>query len=166
MPRGGGGSGVDGEFGVSRYKLLHLEWISNGILLYSIGNYVQTLCCTSSSWKNTVNQLYFNKTFLKRIFYYWFRYAVHCNIYNHLVFGDIVPPPVEIPSSQRIQGIQFDFDNSHYNFGLERKTNISNTLTQSERGRARAIEITREGARGREIISSSQRPMRLWPQGP
>ena len=25
---GGGGSGMDGEFGVSRCKLLHLEWIS------------------------------------------------------------------------------------------------------------------------------------------
>ena len=32
--QGGGGSGVDREFGVSRCKLLHLEWISNEILLY------------------------------------------------------------------------------------------------------------------------------------
>ena len=35
---GGGGwagvrSGMDGEFGVGRCKLLHLEWISNGVLL-------------------------------------------------------------------------------------------------------------------------------------
>ena len=28
-----GGSGMDWEFGVSRYKLLHLEWISSGVLL-------------------------------------------------------------------------------------------------------------------------------------
>ena len=32
--RGGGGSGIDWEFRVSRCKLLHLEWISNEILLY------------------------------------------------------------------------------------------------------------------------------------
>ena len=39
----GGKSGMDWEFGVSRCKLLHLEWISNEILLYGIGNYVQSL---------------------------------------------------------------------------------------------------------------------------
>ena len=38
-----GGSGIDGEFGVSRYKLLHLEWISHDVLLYSTGNYIQSL---------------------------------------------------------------------------------------------------------------------------
>ena len=30
---GGGGSGMDWEFGVSRCKLFHLEWISNEILI-------------------------------------------------------------------------------------------------------------------------------------
>ena len=39
----GGGSGMDGELGFSRCKLLHLEWISNEVLLYSIGNYIQCL---------------------------------------------------------------------------------------------------------------------------
>ena len=34
----GEGSGVDWEFGVGRCKLLHLEWISNELLLYSTGN--------------------------------------------------------------------------------------------------------------------------------
>ena len=29
----GEGSGMDGEFGVSRCKLLHVEWISNEVLL-------------------------------------------------------------------------------------------------------------------------------------
>ena len=38
-----GGSGMDGELGVSRYKLLHLEWISNEVLLYSTGDYIQSL---------------------------------------------------------------------------------------------------------------------------
>ena len=40
---GGGRTGVDGEFGVSRCKLLHVEWISNEVLLYSAGSYVQSL---------------------------------------------------------------------------------------------------------------------------
>ena len=35
---GGGGSWMDWEFGVNRWKLLPLEWISNEILLYSTGN--------------------------------------------------------------------------------------------------------------------------------
>ena len=39
----GGGSGIDWEFGVSRRKLLHLEWINNKTLLYSTGNYIQSL---------------------------------------------------------------------------------------------------------------------------
>ena len=32
---------MDWEFGVSRCKLLHLEWINNKILIYSTGNYIQ-----------------------------------------------------------------------------------------------------------------------------
>ena len=41
--QGGEGSGVDWEFEVNRCKLLHLEWISNKALLYSMGNYIQSL---------------------------------------------------------------------------------------------------------------------------
>ena len=37
--REGEGSRMDWEFGVSRCKLLHLEWISKDILLYSAGNH-------------------------------------------------------------------------------------------------------------------------------
>ena len=37
------GSGMDREFGVGRCKLLHLEWISNEVLLYHTGNYIQSL---------------------------------------------------------------------------------------------------------------------------
>ena len=36
-------SGREREFGVSRYKLLHLEWISNEILLYSPRNNIWSL---------------------------------------------------------------------------------------------------------------------------
>ena len=32
-----------GEFGVGRCELLHLEWISNEVLLYSTGKYIQSL---------------------------------------------------------------------------------------------------------------------------
>ncbi len=35
---GGGRSGTDLKSGVERCKLLHLEWIRNGILLFSPGN--------------------------------------------------------------------------------------------------------------------------------
>ena len=38
-----GGSGMDREFGVGRCKLLHLEWIISEVLLYSTGNYKQSL---------------------------------------------------------------------------------------------------------------------------
>ena len=34
---------MDWEFGVSKSKLLHLESISNELLLYSAGNYIQSL---------------------------------------------------------------------------------------------------------------------------
>ena len=43
LPSGRGRGGIGGEFGVSRCKLLHLEWLSNEVLLYSIGNYIQSL---------------------------------------------------------------------------------------------------------------------------
>ena len=36
---GWGEGGRDWEFGVIRGELLHLEWISNEILLYITGNY-------------------------------------------------------------------------------------------------------------------------------
>ena len=39
----GEGSGKNCVFGVSRYKLLHPEWISKEVLLYRIGNSIQSL---------------------------------------------------------------------------------------------------------------------------
>ena len=41
MPKGRGRRGPDWEFGVSRCKLLHSEWINNRVLLYSTENYIQ-----------------------------------------------------------------------------------------------------------------------------
>ena len=40
---GGEGSGMDGKFGVSRSKLLHLGWISNAVQMYNTGDYGQSL---------------------------------------------------------------------------------------------------------------------------
>ena len=39
----GGGCEVDGESGVGRCKLLHLERRSNEVLLHNAGNYSQSL---------------------------------------------------------------------------------------------------------------------------
>ena len=39
----GGGSGVEGEFGIGRCKLFHLEWINNETLLYSTRNDIRSL---------------------------------------------------------------------------------------------------------------------------
>ena len=41
--RGWVGSGMDWEFRVNRYRLVHIEWTDNEILLYSAANYVQSL---------------------------------------------------------------------------------------------------------------------------
>ena len=77
----GGGSGMDWEFGVWWCKLLHLEWISNEVLLYSMEDYIKSLGIVhdksvhiyiydwvtllySKNWHNIVNQLYF-KNFKK-----------------------------------------------------------------------------------------------------
>ena len=40
-PRGEGGGGMHWEFGVSRHKLLYMEWINNKVLLYSTENKIQ-----------------------------------------------------------------------------------------------------------------------------
>ena len=37
----GVGGGMKWEVGVSRCKLLYIEWINNKVLLYSTGNYIQ-----------------------------------------------------------------------------------------------------------------------------
>ena len=35
------GGGMECEYGVSRCKLLYIEWIDNKVLLYSTENYIQ-----------------------------------------------------------------------------------------------------------------------------
>ena len=74
----GEGSGIDRGFGVSRCKLLHLGWINSKVLLYNMGNYIQSpgidhdgkeykkgciymynrvTLLYSRNWHNIVNQL-------------------------------------------------------------------------------------------------------------
>ena len=43
VAKGMGAGGMDGEFGISRCKLLYREWINNKVLVYSTGNYIQYL---------------------------------------------------------------------------------------------------------------------------
>ena len=37
----GGGRGKKWKFGISRCKLVYIEWINNKVLLYSTGKYIQ-----------------------------------------------------------------------------------------------------------------------------
>ena len=37
----GSGGGMDWESGISRCRLLYIEWINNKVLLYNTGNYIQ-----------------------------------------------------------------------------------------------------------------------------
>ena len=37
----GVGRDTEQEVGVSRYKILHIEWINNKVLLYNTGKYIQ-----------------------------------------------------------------------------------------------------------------------------
>ena len=64
------GTGKDWEFGVSGYKLLHLEWVNHKVLLCSTGNYIQSAGVDhdeknikkneySRNWHNILNQLYY-----------------------------------------------------------------------------------------------------------
>ena len=82
----GGGRGKTWKFGISRCKLVYIEWINNKLLLYSTGNYIQypmmshnrkeyvcvciteSLCCTAEIKHNIVNQLHFT-TFFKKLLY-------------------------------------------------------------------------------------------------
>ena len=46
---------MDGEFGVGRYTLLHFEWISNEVLLYSTG---KSIICNNlyAIWENNLKR--------------------------------------------------------------------------------------------------------------
>ena len=44
----------NGDFGVGGCKLLHLEWMGNGVLLYSTGNCVAGLLCWTTEIEETL----------------------------------------------------------------------------------------------------------------
>ena len=54
----GQGAGMDWEFGVSRYKLTHLEWIRNEVLLYSMGNLITNLLRQNLTEENIRKRMY------------------------------------------------------------------------------------------------------------
>ena len=41
VAKGRGGGGTDREFGMSKCKPVYIDWISNKVLPYSTGNYIQ-----------------------------------------------------------------------------------------------------------------------------
>lgn len=53
---------MDWEFGVSRYKVLHLESISNEVLLCSTGNYIQPLGIDHDGRQYEKNNVYIRMT--------------------------------------------------------------------------------------------------------
>ena len=73
--QGGGGRGMDWEFGISRCKLLHIGWVNNKVLLYSIGNYIQ---CTGI---NHNGKEYTKKNIYTHICVYIY---THMHIYTYL----------------------------------------------------------------------------------
>ena len=58
LPRGRGRERMHWEFEVSSCKLLHLEWISNEVLLYIIGNYIQSLAIEHDRRKREKKNVY------------------------------------------------------------------------------------------------------------
>ena len=55
LAKGGEGEKrMNREFRIGRCKLLYLKWTSNGVLLYSIGNCVQSLGLEDNMKKNNV----------------------------------------------------------------------------------------------------------------
>ena len=49
---------MDWEFGISRCKLLYIEWINNKVLLYSTGNYIQYLVINHNGKKYEKEYIY------------------------------------------------------------------------------------------------------------
>ena len=73
--QGGGRGGMESEFGVSRCKLLYIEWINTKVLLHSTAKYIQHpvinhngkvyICihiCESLCYTAEINTLYINST--------------------------------------------------------------------------------------------------------
>ena len=66
----GGGRGMAGVSGFSKCKLLHLEWISNTVLLYSTGNYIQSLGTDHDGRHKTGNHIIYVYIYIYIIYIY------------------------------------------------------------------------------------------------
>ena len=58
--QGGGGWGMEWKFGVSSCKLLSMEWMDNGVLLYGTGNYGQYLGTNHNGKEYCKKNVYIN----------------------------------------------------------------------------------------------------------
>jgi len=63
----GGGGVLDWEFGVSRYKLLYIEWINSKVLLCSIGNHIQ-YPVIKHTIKEFLKECVYRKKIFKRVY--------------------------------------------------------------------------------------------------
>ena len=53
---------MDWEFGISRWKLLHIEWMNNKVLLYSTGSYTEYVIRNHNEKEKNKSRLF--QTFL------------------------------------------------------------------------------------------------------
>ena len=60
VTKGEGEGGINQEFGINRYALLYIKWITNKDLLYSTGNYTQyfVIACKGKESENEYMYLY------------------------------------------------------------------------------------------------------------
>ena len=91
----GEGSEMDWEFGVSKCKLLNLEWINNEVLWYSTGNYIQSPWIYTMKENNIKKQcVYFIYINIYTHTYTCITESLHCtaevNIINQLYFNKII----------------------------------------------------------------------------
>ena len=57
-----GGRGINQEFGINRYTLLHIKQINNKDLLYSTGNYIQYLAITYNGKESEKEYIYISES--------------------------------------------------------------------------------------------------------
>ena len=70
-----GDEGMDWESGISRCKLLYIEWINNEVLLYSTGNYIQYPVINHNG-----------KEYEKECVYIYTHTHVHAHTHTHTVY--------------------------------------------------------------------------------
>ena len=70
----GVGDDMDWELGINRGKILYMKWISNKVLLYSTGNYIQH--CIITYMEKNLRKVYNEKNF-RKVNVYTYRHTYH-----------------------------------------------------------------------------------------